>query len=259
MAHFYRLADCDVVRFPRISDYYLWPERVVCHLRNPEYAYLVEIQFLGPVISLWLERQGIPTLHASAVVVNGRAAAFLSTNSAGKSTLAAAMVQAGYPLLTDDILPVEHVNTTLQGRPGYPQMRLWPDEAQYFLGHYEDLEFVHPAYAKRRVPIGPGGFGTFCDEAKPLACIYLPERRDAQKCGNQVEISPLSRRDALIELVRHSFVASVVEQLGLQAQRLDFFARMVQQVPMRRLVYPSGSEYLPQVQEAILTDLAAIS
>lgn len=259
VAYFYRLADCDVIRFTRVADYYLWSDRIVCHLFHPDYRYLVEIHLLGPVLSLWLERHGIPMLHAAAVAVNGRAVAFLSTNSGGKSTLAAAMMQAGYPLLTDDILPVEHACGAFVGRPGYPQMRLWPDEAQHFLGHYEDLELVHPAYAKRRVPVGQGGFGAFCDQSQPLACIYLPERRDAQEHGTQVEILPLSRRDALIELVRHSFVASLVEQLGLQAQRLDFFARLVQQVPMRRLLYPSGFGHLPFVREAVLADLAAMS
>lgn len=255
VAYLYRLADCDIIRFTHIADYYLWAERIACHMLDPAYCYLVEIHFLGPVLSLWLERRGIPTLHASAVVVDGRAVGFLSTNSAGKSTLAAAMVQAGYPLLTDDILPVEHSGNMFLGRPGYPQMRLWPNEAQHFLGHYEDLELVHPAYSKRRVPIGSGGFGSFCDKPQPLACIYLPERRDVQEHGTQVQIAPVSRRDATMELVRHSFVASIVEQLGLQAQRLDLFAHMVQQVPMHRLLYPSGFEHLPLVREAILADL----
>nr|MBC7244663.1 hypothetical protein [Chloroflexota bacterium] len=254
----YRLAECDVVRFTHIADYYLWPGRIVCHLFNPDYRYLVEIHLLGPVLSLWLELQGIPMLHAAAVAVNGHAVAFLSTNSAGKSTLAAAMVQAGYSLLTDDILPVEHCGDAFMGRPGYPQMRLWPDEAQHFLGHYEDLELVHPAYTKRRVPVGPDGFGSFCNASQPLACIYLPERHDVQEHGTRIEIVPVARRDALMELVRHSFVAFIMEQLGLQAQRLDLFAQMVQQVPMRRLVYPSGFEYLPLVREAILADVAKL-
>jgi len=258
IAYLYRLADCDVLRFTRIADYYLWPARIACHLWHPAYRYLVEIHFLGPVLSLWLERRGIPMLHASAIVVHGGAVGFLSANSAGKSALAAALVQAGCPLLTDDILPVEHCGDVFLGRPGYPQMRLWPDEAQHFLGHYEDLALVHPAYDKRRVPIGQGGFGAFCDVPQPLACIYLPERRDARDHGTQIEILPLSRRDAVMELVRHSFVASVVECLGLQAQRLEFFAQVVQQVPIRRLIYPSGFEYLPLVREAILTDMAAL-
>jgi len=41
----------------------------------------------------------------------------------------------------------------------------------------------------------------------------------------------------------------------VQPQRLDFFARMVQQVPMRRLIYPAGYEHLPRVREAVPADV----
>ena len=259
IAYLYRLDTCDVLRFTRVADFYLWPDRIICHLLDPAYDYLVEIRLLGPVLSFWLERGGIPALHASAVVVEGHAAAFVTSNSGGKSVLAATLMQAGYPLLTDDILAAERRRGTFVGRPGYPQMRLWPDEARYFLGHYEDLERVHPALSKRRVPIGPDSFGTFCDASQPLACLYLPERRDPVVGGSDIEITPVSPRDAVIELVRHSFIPHVVEALGWQPQRLDFFAQMVQQVPMRQLVYPSGFEHLPRVREAILKDLKTLS
>jgi hypothetical protein len=219
---------------------------------------MVEIHLLATVLSFWLERRGIPALHAAAAVVEGCATAFLSTNSGGKSVLAATLMQVGYPLLTDDILAVEHSRGVFVGRPGYPQMRLWPDEAQHFLGHYEDLERVHPALSKRRVPVGANGFGTFCDASQPLACLYLPERRDPVEAGTEIRITPVSPRDAVIELVRHSFTPRVVEAIGLQPQRLDCFAQMVQQVPMRRLVYPSGFEHLPRVREAILEDLESL-
>ena len=49
-----------------------------------------------------------------------------------------------------------------------------------------------------------------------------------------------------------------MEVIGLQPQRLDFFAQMVQQVPMRRLAYPSGFEHLPRVRDAILQDLEGL-
>ncbi len=136
------------------------------------------VRKLGDVLSYWLERQGIRALHAAAVVANGRAAAFLSSNYGGKSSLAAAMMQVGCPLLTDDILPVEETGGIFIGRPGYPTMRMWPDEAAYFLGSYEHLPLVHPELSKRRVFVGPDGFGSFCETSQALSCIYLPERRD---------------------------------------------------------------------------------
>lgn len=255
-AYLYRLDDCDVLRFTQLADFYLWSNRIVCHLLNPACASLVEIYFLGTVLSLFLERRGIPMLHASATVVDGQAVAFLSSNHGGKSALAATLMQAGHRLLTDDILPVEQVGGHFVGRPGYPCMRMWPDEAQHFLGHYEGLEIVHPQLDKRRVVVEPEGFGTFCAEAQPLACIYLPERRDPAEWGIAVHIVPVRPAAAVVALMRNSFTPSLVQALGLQHARFPVLADLVQQVPVRRLIYPSGFEQLPRVRTALLAELA---
>jgi hypothetical protein len=252
----YQIDRCTVLSFTGQMDFYLWPKRIACQLHDPRLEFQVEINFLGTVLSFWLEQRGIPALHAAAVSVNGQAAAFLSGNRGGKSSLAAAFLQAGYSLLTDDILPIEPRPGNFWGRPGYPQMRLWPEEAQHFVGDYESLPRVHPALDKRRVPVGAGGFGRFCNQSQPLAALYLPQRR-APGEGNGITITPLTPRDAAVELLRRSFSPFLVEAIGLAPRRLEIFARLVQQVPMRRLAYPGGFEHLPAVREAVLVDLQA--
>ncbi|HSG39948.1 MAG TPA: hypothetical protein VLE27_09955 [Thermoanaerobaculia bacterium] len=205
---------------------------------------------LGPVLSYWLERRGIPTLHASAVAVDGRAVAFLSRQGGGKTGLAAALMRAGFPLLTDDVLPVEVREGGFFARSGYPQMRMWPDEAAWFLEGWEALPLVHPQVTKRRIPVGPvgeDGFGAFLDSTLPLACLYIPERRP----DGPVEIVDVPPRDALIELVRFSFSPHLVAAAGLQPFRFDLFARLAQSVPVRRLRYPAGFERLAEVAEVL--------
>lgn len=250
----YRTPGFEVLRFPGLFDFYLWTDRIVCHLLDPGSRLLVEIRLLGPVFAYWLERREMPALHASAVAVDRRAAAFLSTHGAGKSGLAAALMRAGASLLTDDVFPLEERNGAFLGRPGYPQMRMWPDEATHFLGGFEHLPIVHPELSKRRVPIiGPGGFGTFHDAPLPLGCLYLLER---QPDGDaRIEIREVSPRDALIELLRHSFTPLLVEAAGLQPARFDLLSRLVLQVPVKRLRYPSGFDRLPRVAEAVRRDL----
>jgi hypothetical protein len=240
------------LRFPQAAEFLLSANRIAVRAPQAGTEPVLEIRLLGPVLSYWLERRGIPTLHASAVAVDGQAVAFISHHGGGKSGLAAGMMRAGYPLLTDDILPVEDRDGILLGRPGYPQMRMWPDEGAHFVERFEELPLVHPELSKRRVPVGPGGFGAFHDSALPLAAIFLAERRDPEEAGGVLEILPLSPMEAVIELVRHSFSPHLVEAAGLQPARLDLFARLVKQVPVRRLVYPSGFEHLPRVVEAIL-------
>ena len=64
--------------------------------------------------------------------------------------------------------------------------------------------------------------------------------------------------EALIELIRNSFAARIVEAMGWQRERLGKLAQLVRETPIRRLRYPSGFEHLPRVRQAILDDLAAL-
>lgn len=249
----YRLSDREVLSFPRGLFFEVLPAHISGFAGGQDATELLEGQFLGPVLSYWLERRGVPTLHASAVQIGSGAIGFLSSQGGGKSGLAAALMQVGHPLLTDDILPVEEIAGAFSGRSGYPQMKMWPDEAAHFLGGHEHLPRVHPEIAKRRVAVGEGGWGAFQESSLPLAALYVPERRE----GGPVEIQPLSRQQAVIELVRHSFSPHLVQAVGLQPARLDLLARLVRQVPVRRLAYPSGFDQLPSVVEALRRDLQA--
>jgi hypothetical protein len=209
---------------------------------------LAELRLLGPVLSYWLERRGLTTLHASAVTVDGQAVAFLSRHGGGKSGLAAAMVQAGHPLLTDDLLALEETGDSWEVRPSYPEMRMWPDEAAHFVGSPENLPLVQADSEKRRVTID-----TFLNTPAPLSRIFLASRRPETE--GDIEIHPLSRSEAMIELVRHSFSPRLMEAAGLQPARLDRLARLVRSVPVHRLVYPSGFDRLPLVVASIIKSL----
>jgi hypothetical protein len=134
LARLYRLADGELMRFGDALDFHLSGDRIDCRLNDPARRELVEIRLLGPVLAYWLERAGIPALHASAVVTEGRAVAFLAANQGGKTGLAAAMMSAGARLLTDDLLPLEALGEGFVARPGYPQMRLRPDGLAHFSG-----------------------------------------------------------------------------------------------------------------------------
>jgi hypothetical protein len=246
----HRSHKCHIARFLPI-DFFVGPDTIDAHLRDASFEYMLEIWLLGKVFSLWLELRGIPCLHASSVVVNHEAIGFLSLSHRGKSVLAASFMRAGYPLLTDDILPVKR-EEVYRGMPGYPSMRMWPDQAEYFLGNYEHLELVQPTYSKRVVPIGPDSFGTFCSEAQELKVLYIPEK---QSSSEEITIEAISAKDAFFELVKNSFTAKIVEALGLQPQRMKFFEDMVMQIPLRRLRYPTGFQHLSRVKDAILEDI----
>jgi hypothetical protein len=158
------------------------------------------------------------------------------------------MRSAGALLLTDDIAAVEEDGPAFQVSPAYPQMRMWPDEAGHFLGHSEHLPRVHPDLEKRRVAVGPSGLGELHPGPLPLATVYVARRREEPG----IEIHDLSPMESMIELIRHSFAPELMQAAGLQPGRMDVLARLVRRVPVRRLVYPSGFERLPEVVEAVV-------
>jgi hypothetical protein len=255
----FRCGDFDLVRIREHADHYVFHDRIVCHLRRAEYGYLAEIQLFGMVLGLWLERRGTLALHASGAVVGDAAVAFLATKGGGKTTTATAMVAAGDPLLTDDLLALDLTGDEVCAQPGYPQLRLWPEQADHFLGGHEHLDLVHPAFTKRRVVVGgPDGFGELADGPRRLRRIYLPAREEpgAAAGDHAVRVEPVAGQQALIELVRHTFLPQEVHRFGWQDRRLAELGRLVAEVPVRRLRYPSGLERLPALVRAIRADVA---
>ena len=63
-----------------------------------------QVYMLGQALSFALVKQRFEPLHATAIVVDDRAIAFLGGSAFGKSTLAASFLAAGHRLVTDDLL-----------------------------------------------------------------------------------------------------------------------------------------------------------
>ncbi len=259
----YELDGWEVLRFSGFADYYLSypagsgkePARIVIHRTGDASDLEMETRLLGPVLAYWLERRGILAFHASAVVVDGGALLFLSDNGGGKSTLAAAALRAGHGLLSDDLVPVGSVEGEFRARPSYPEMRLWPADADHFLGGSRSLSRVDPRFDKRRVPIGGSGLGRFHASQARLAGLVVPRLKAEDRSGGTVDLRRLSPAVALIELVRHSYSPYIVEGVGLQPQRLALFSQIIASTPVWQLEYPPGYDLLDGVLEVLLRGL----
>jgi hypothetical protein len=249
---FERAPGTDVLTFANAAAFAVAPSHVTYNLVDPSWAHGVEIWFLGTVMAYWLERAGLPALHASAVVAPEGAAAFLGSGGTGKSSLALAFLKGGHALLTEDVLAVEHRGGQWWGRPSYPQARVWADQAAYVGADYKRLPRVQPHREKRRLPIGPGGLGRFHSEPAPLRALYVPERGEA---GGAVVVEPMTAVEAFGELVRHSFLARLLQAVGLQSERLERLGALARTLPVRRLQVPAGLEHLDAVREAVREDL----
>ncbi len=246
----YRDDNAEIMRFPRIADFILRPESITCELLDPTVEYMVEICLLGHVFGYFLERSGFSPIHGASVEVDGAAALLVDDRTGGKSTLSASFVRAGYPLIADDISALEIREEEILCRRGYPQVKLTPEQAKYFVGSADGFPLVHPAYEKLSVPVSE--FGRIADGPAEVARIYVLER---QIEPGPVRVETIPPGEALIELIRHTFITEIIDATDLKVPRMKRLARIAQSVPVKRLRYPTGYESLPKVHEAVLADL----
>jgi energy-coupling factor transporter ATP-binding protein EcfA2 len=82
----------------------------------------------GPILAVLWHQRGLLPLHASVVVINGRAVALCGPAAAGKSTLAAVLAAQGHQVVADDIGIVDvRSNQEVLVPPGCARLQLWRD------------------------------------------------------------------------------------------------------------------------------------
>lgn len=187
---------------------------------------VLRLFLLGRVLGTLLHLRGLLVLHASAVMVNERAIAFMGGKGWGKSTLAGAMYEEGHSIVADDVVAVKMDSSGMaMVFPGFPQLKLWP-EAATFLGHnVEALPRLHPEYDKR-ARIASRGFSS---TPLPLHAIYVLDE------GGQLEVTALNPSEAFLELVRHSYAAALLEATGTAALHFRVCDQLVRSVSISRL------------------------
>ena len=196
---------------------------------------------LGPVIATVLHQRGYLVLHASAVQTNGGAIAFLGSAGCGKSTLAAALHDRGYSIISDDVVAVdlEGINATVP--PGFPQLKLWP-ESILALGRLpEQMPKLRSSIEKRAFRV----VQSFTTDPLQLKHIY------ALRESTTARVHSLGSQAAFIELVRHSYMAKVLEATNSISLHFHQCARLVKSVPVYYLDRSSLIDDLPRLIKSI--------
>ncbi len=203
---------------------------------------------IGQVLSFCLLTRGIEPLHTTAVVVDGEAIAFLGASGAGKSTLAAAFVQRGYSLLTDDVLVLQPDGNKLLAHPSLPRLKLTPETADAFFSGRRSIP-MNSLTTKMIFPLSPQGHA---GNMVPLRALYvLPKRNSKRRIG----VRTLLGRASFLPLIANTFNDCVVTPARLIRQ-FAFAGKVTAAVPVRQLSYPRGLELLPAVADAILSSLS---
>lgn len=191
----------------------------------------IRLYLLGTCMGAILIQRRILPLHGSAVVIHGKAYAFVGDSGAGKSTLAAAFIKRGYPLLSDDVIAVQFAENDNNPIviPAYPQQKLWQQSIDQ-LGMEGKL--YHPLYeSKFAVPVS----SQFCADPVPLAGVFELMKTE----GEEVEIGRYQGLERLPILSYHTYRNFLIPQMGGAQWHFSTIARIGNHVNMYKLQRPS--------------------
>ena len=181
---------------------------------------------IGPALVLLLAEADVFCLHAGCVATPAGNIGIIAESGSGKSTLSK---DAGaiWQQLADDILPMSF--TGGKGScpillPDYPQLKL----------------------AQAQVKVRPNA---------DLALDYLlrlnPEPAD------EVEFVELNRKDAMLQIVRHTVAAKLFDR-NIMKQHADFAKQVSKQVPVLQISYPRKKKQLPELRMKVVEAFARI-
>jgi hypothetical protein len=214
-----------------------------------------QVYLLGQALSYALVKRGFEPLHATAIVVNGAAAVLLGNSGFGKSSLGACFLEAGYQLLTDDLLVLRPCSGGFMAYPGPPRIKLFPRQARRFLQREAGGVAMNSGTEKLILPLdstrsAPGPV--------PLRAIYTLLPPGSKVRGDAVRIAALPPRQSFLALVRNTFNYRVVTPARLE-RHFEEAARLAGTVSVRKVSYPRVLSRISKLRDALLADLDSIA
>ena len=208
---------------------------------------LLPLWALGPALALILHQRGLCVLHASGVAVRDGAIAFLGGPGAGKSTTAAALYARRYGVVADDVLAVDLSGTEPLTLPGFPQLKLWPDSLAALGDSPDEFPLLHPLLSKR----SRAAADRFPSAALVLKRIYVLTG------GDKPAIDGVDAQQSFLEVVRHSYAASLFEATATMKSNFQHSSHLVNCGLVRRITVGRSLSQLDELAALVERDLDA--
>ncbi len=193
----------------------------------------VGVHLIDSVLAACLQMRGIIALHASAIATAAGAVLFMGSVGVGKSSLAAALTDRGYPLLADGIAAIARDNG---GNPlalgGFPRIRLWA----------RSIDALDKTWRRRKAGpatrAGVGSYavpaGRFNGKAVAVHAVYVL----SSTVDREVVIKSLPPGPAFAALVRWSFRMRFLRGLGEEKNHFRTVSAVASHATIQRLVRP---------------------
>lgn len=200
----------------------------------------------GELVAAALRQRGLLVLHASCVADDRGAIAFVGLPGWGKTTLATFLLQRGYRLLTDDVLPVSMESGIPEAVPAHPEARLRQEVGRELYDDFEDLEDVHDRTTKKRINLK----NQFSKKKKRLKRVYILEGEF--KSDNKIETP--KKREQIFEIMRHTWANHLLSRPGSRASHLHRASHLARSTNVRILEREKSIDRIGQLITLIEKD-----
>lgn len=191
----------------------------------------------GSILAVLLHQRGLMVLHASSVVIDGQAVAFLGDKGAGKSTFAAFLQRRGHALLTDDLVAVKFVDDGAFAIPGFPRIGLWTDSVKSIGVDPQTLPMINSFVNKLSYGCPDG----FVSEPVRLRRLYILAE------APEMSLEKLETKDSFIEIVRNCYLSHYTDATGQTASHFQNCVALARSVSVCKLNRPHDFDALSEL------------
>ena len=239
--------DSIIVEFPNCAMFEVDRESVLVLRRDTKDDDLMAHLLLDHVLPRVLSLRGDLVLHASGgVAPDGRANLFLGPTGAGKSSVVASLLGAGWSLIDDDSIRIVRCDNGFRAFRGAPDVRLLPDAAAVLAPEEVATGRISADSTKRRFL--PAAEARDAPHSTRIAGLYaLMRRTDAG--GPTLE--RLGLADALAAISANTFHFSRDPTL-IPRRAFEQTGALAANVPVWRLGIPAGLHELGAVSDLIV-------
>jgi hypothetical protein len=208
----------------------------------------VRIFILSSMLGALCHMQGFLPLHASGVVIQGKAVLFCGKSGLGKSTLSAALYQKGNPFLTDNLaaiylgkdgIPMVH--------PSYRHFRLWKDSLEALNDFDVRVVKMRDSVEKYNLILA----GQLQESAVPLHKIYHLNHQ----FESTIAIEDIHGRQKADIIVNDTFRIKLLKGLGTQEAYFSHLNQICSKTKVAKIYRPIDEFLLDELAQAVLDDL----
>lgn len=192
----------------------------------------VRLFIIGSVVGILFHKRGQLVLHGAAVLHDRGVSVFVGESGAGKSTLAAHMGDRGFPILSDDTLPIAQTpEKGFVAWPGSRVFKLWRDALGVLGRTTSELREVHANTEKFFTPnplVAP-------DAPHPVFEVIV---LDAAEDDAPPRLEKLASLTALQQINENAYRPNLVRLLGRETPHFQVTAALAGAVHTYTLTRP---------------------